>query len=270
MQAFWNIFLGEHILPDLDFPPQQILDIGCGSGIYCIEVAFDYPDAQVHGVDISPVNSFPVPGNCNFYVADVMEGLWFHDGTFDFIHSRELHSGILEDKWVDYLCEVFRLLKPGGWVQLVEMDPWPICDDGTLPMDSAWIAYLFAIKQILDARKVKVFGLGRELRGYVEKAGFMNIIEKHIKCPLGKWTKSIPSGNNSYDIDRTQRRLGDIIKKVWRTTADSALPQLKDHLGNEAEAIRICEQTKREQASGDIHTYFYTYVSFSVELIKEL
>lgn len=192
MQAFWNLLLGRHILPDLDSPPTQILDIGCGSGIYCIQVADEFPDAQVHGIDISPIQPHLVPPNCTFYVADILEGLWFQDKHFDFIHSRDIHSGIPGGNWVVYLRELFRLLKPGGWVQLVEMDPWPCCDDGTLSEDSAWITYLIAMKEMLERRRVEVFGLGNNLRGYVEEAGFMNITEQHKKCPLGKWTKSIP------------------------------------------------------------------------------
>ena len=61
-----------------------------------------------------------------------------------------------------------------------------------------------------------------------------------------------------------QRRLGEIIKKVWRTAADSALPLLKEHLGNDEEAIRICEQTKREQMEGNIHAYLNMYFPISV------
>ena len=189
MHNFWNLLLGDLILPKLNCPPKQILDIGCGTGIYCVEVADRYPSAEVHGVDISPIQPRFVPGNCTFYVADVMEGLWFRDKRFDFIHSRDIHSGIPGNRWDEYLSEIFRLLKPGGWLQLVEMDPWPGCDDGTLPQDSAWITYLVAMKEMLDESGVKVFGLGRELAKLVEEAGFMNITEINLKAPLGKWTK---------------------------------------------------------------------------------
>lgn len=147
MHVFWKILLERPILPHLDFTPQQILDIGSGSGIYCIELASILPESQVHGIDISPIQPLLVPENCTFYQADVMEGLWFRDETFDFIHSRDIHSAILGGKWAEYLREIYRLLKPGGWVQLVELDPWPGCDDGTLKMDSAWIAYLQIMKK---------------------------------------------------------------------------------------------------------------------------
>lgn len=62
-------------------------------------------------------------------------------------------------------------------------------------------------------------------------------------------------------LDKMQRRVGDIIRNVWRAAADSALPLLKIRLHNDAEAIRICEQTKAEQADGNIHAYFNMYFS---------
>ena len=191
MEAFWNLLLGRLILPDIEMPPKQILDIGCGSGIYCMELAHDLPYTHIHGVDIFPLQHITPPANCQFYVADVLEGLPFPDQQFDFIHSRDIHSGIPPDKWVPYLTEVYRLLRPGGWLQLAEMDPWPACDDGTLRPDSAWIRYLVAMNEISDQSNIKVFGLGPELRGYVEEAGFVNITETCKKCPLGKWTKGI-------------------------------------------------------------------------------
>ena len=119
------------------------------------------------------------------------------------------------------------------------------------------------MKEMLDQSGVKVFGLGRELARLVEEAGFMNITEITLKVPLGKWTKGnvVRQGRGLMRVDKMQRRLGEIIKKVWRAAADSALPLLKMCLGDEAEAIRICEQTKAEQADGSIHAYFNMYFS---------
>ena len=35
--------------------PQRILDIGTGTGIWAMEMADQYPDAQIIGTDLSPV-----------------------------------------------------------------------------------------------------------------------------------------------------------------------------------------------------------------------
>jgi len=35
--------------------PQRILDIGCGTGIWTVDIADQYPSAQVIGTDLFPV-----------------------------------------------------------------------------------------------------------------------------------------------------------------------------------------------------------------------
>jgi hypothetical protein len=42
-----------HLCPLDD--PKQILDLGTGSGIWCMEMADEYPECQFIGTDLSPV-----------------------------------------------------------------------------------------------------------------------------------------------------------------------------------------------------------------------
>jgi tRNA1(Val) A37 N6-methylase TrmN6 len=56
-----------HLAPIVD-NPQNILDLGTGSGIWAIDVADLYPSAAVIGVDIAPVQPNLVPPNLNFEV----------------------------------------------------------------------------------------------------------------------------------------------------------------------------------------------------------
>ncbi|CAG8848950.1 3384_t:CDS:2, partial [Racocetra persica] len=41
----------------------KILDVGCGSGQWSIEIALMFPDAEIYGVDISPNFPFIAPYN---------------------------------------------------------------------------------------------------------------------------------------------------------------------------------------------------------------
>lgn len=54
----------------VNFPEKaKILDIGCSSGIWALEMAEKYPQATVIGLDISPQQTGqPVPPNCSFVV----------------------------------------------------------------------------------------------------------------------------------------------------------------------------------------------------------
>lgn len=56
--------------------PEQILDIGTGSGIWAIDMADQYPNCQVLGTDLSPIQPTWVPPNCKFEVDD-LEQDWY-------------------------------------------------------------------------------------------------------------------------------------------------------------------------------------------------
>ena len=46
--------------------PLEILDIGCGTGIWAMDIADEYPTCQVIGTDLSPIQPTWVPTNCRF------------------------------------------------------------------------------------------------------------------------------------------------------------------------------------------------------------
>jgi hypothetical protein len=74
--------------------PQQILDVGTGTGIWAIDMADQYPSAVVTGTDLSPIQPEWVPPNCHFEIDDVTLEWTFPDELFDFIHIRELFGCI--------------------------------------------------------------------------------------------------------------------------------------------------------------------------------
>src|SRR5207248_6487510 len=96
--------------------PQQILDLGTGTGIWAIEVSDAFPSAAVVGVDIAPIQPMWMPINCRFELDDV-EDMWtFRERKFDFIHARDLIQNIRD--WRKLVGQAHRSLKPGGWLEL--------------------------------------------------------------------------------------------------------------------------------------------------------
>ena len=57
-----------HLCPLQD--PKEVLDIGCGTGIWAIDMADEYPACQILGIDLSPVQPDWIPPNCKFEVDD--------------------------------------------------------------------------------------------------------------------------------------------------------------------------------------------------------
>ncbi|RUP49336.1 hypothetical protein BC936DRAFT_142761 [Jimgerdemannia flammicorona] len=101
----------------------KVLDVGCGPGIWVLEMAAEFPTTHIVGVDVAE-SYFPSketrPPNTAFHYVNVHHGLPFQDGTFDFCHQRQMSLAVHEDRWPDVVSALLRVTKPGGSVQLLE------------------------------------------------------------------------------------------------------------------------------------------------------
>ncbi|CAG8783062.1 33864_t:CDS:2, partial [Racocetra persica] len=80
-----------------------------------------YSKSRFIGIDISPM--FPTgikPPNLTFHTANVLKGLPFPDDHFDFVYMRFLIIAFTEDEWTTVISELIRVVKPGGWIELME------------------------------------------------------------------------------------------------------------------------------------------------------
>lgn len=167
--------------------PRMVLDVGTGTGIWAIDVADDYPSAQVIGIDLSPIQPTAVPPNLEFQVMDADE-TWTFSQRFDFIHTR-LMNGFSIKSWDFFYEQAYKSLEPGGWVENQEFDLQFASDDGTMPADSAVQRW-----EDLWQQGISNFGLtGRcypdVMKQKMEAAGFVNCTVKAFKIPVGPWPK---------------------------------------------------------------------------------
>lgn len=94
------------------------------------DIAETYPDAQVTGTDLSPMQPFWVPANLKFEIDDAtLTWTWAGD-SFDFVHMRYLLGAITD--WTALFQEAYRCCKPDGWVQSAEVNGIFESDDGTM------------------------------------------------------------------------------------------------------------------------------------------
>ncbi|RIB24418.1 S-adenosyl-L-methionine-dependent methyltransferase [Gigaspora rosea] len=101
----------------------KVLDAGTGAGSWLFEMATDYPKAKFIGIDIAPIQSSHIkPSNVEIIKGNILERLPFNDNTFDYVFQRTLYVGIPENKWPSVINEFVRVLKPGGYLELLEAD----------------------------------------------------------------------------------------------------------------------------------------------------
>ncbi|CAG8569918.1 2531_t:CDS:2 [Ambispora gerdemannii] len=102
----------------------KVLDVGCGTGTWLVDMAQNYPKSQFVGIDFSPI--FPTEGlpenlifvNCNF-----LDGSPFEDSYFDFAHQKFMTASFTEKQWEQKVIpEFLRIVKSDGWIEMVETD----------------------------------------------------------------------------------------------------------------------------------------------------
>ncbi|KAI9029644.1 S-adenosyl-L-methionine-dependent methyltransferase [Phycomyces nitens] len=118
----------------------EILDVGCGPGTWIMDVATDYPACQCTGIDMSEV--FPNiirPSNVSFHSGNVLERMPFEDNTFDFVNMRLFILALRKEEWHKVLKEIFRVLKPGGYIQSTECSMLDVGNEFVLHVGKAII-----------------------------------------------------------------------------------------------------------------------------------
>ncbi|HLI91681.1 MAG TPA: class I SAM-dependent methyltransferase [Ktedonobacteraceae bacterium] len=108
----------------------QMLDIGCGSGDWALDLAQRAPTCQIIGIDISEARIDLARKqalmrdlfNIRFLLMDATAPLGFPDATFDVIHVRFGQSYLSAAAWPPFLAECRRVLRPGGHLVLIECE----------------------------------------------------------------------------------------------------------------------------------------------------
>jgi len=106
----------------------DILDIGCGPGGWVLDVAREYPEKQVGGIDISTLMveyaryQAYIQGlnNISFRVMNALEPLDFRDSSFDMVNVRFISGFMPPVIWSRFMQECLRIMQPGGVVRLTE------------------------------------------------------------------------------------------------------------------------------------------------------
>ncbi|KAG5925951.1 hypothetical protein E4U53_003191, partial [Claviceps sorghi] len=141
------------------------------------------PNAEVLGVDISPIQPTFVPPNVSFVIDD-LESEWVHNSHFDFVFGRMLVGSVGD--WPRFMQQSFENLNSGGWIELQDIVMTPKCHDSTLSDDSTIKIWGDRMLESCDILKRYADSPLRYKQQMID-AGFVNVTEVQYKWPTNPW-----------------------------------------------------------------------------------
>lgn len=142
-------------------------------------------------------------------------------------------------------------MKPGGWIEQVELDVRVYSDDGSLPPDSLIASWGQGFLGCAD-RAGRSLLTQEIMKGRIERAGFVNTQEQLFKCPIGAWPRN-----------RTLKEAGRINFHHWSSGLDGWAMFLLTKFGApqpwSADEVRVyVAKVRRELQNPKLHIYHYT------------
>ncbi|SCB65331.1 unnamed protein product [Fusarium graminearum] len=253
-----------------DSKAKHILDIGTGTGIWAIDYADEHPEAQVVGVDLSPIQPAFVPPNLTFMIEDI-EDEWNYSQSFDYIHSRFMSSALAS--WTDFLTKCYKYvstviyqyradfcsnLAPGGYMEIQEADLNLQSDDGTLKPDNVMLKSL----RLLTEASV-TFGRPYQdippLADIMKEVGFVDVVVKQFKWPINGWPK-----------DKKDKLLGEwsLINMASGLEAFTMAPLTRAHGWTPEEVTLFLIDQRKALADKNTHAYWPIYSIYGKKVVE--
>ncbi|THH06383.1 hypothetical protein EW145_g4123 [Phellinidium pouzarii] len=157
-----------------------VLDSGTGSAAWLLDVAPDMsPSAIMHGVDIEN-RLFPTshPPNISFSINSIATLPEEWTAKFDLVHQRLLLAALRRSEWPKALSQMFRILRPGGYVQLGEAGAWHA--GAVTERHADMLHTLFESRELL-------LEVSSDMSTFLRDAGFVDIRVETRTIPLGAW-----------------------------------------------------------------------------------
>jgi hypothetical protein len=145
----------------------------------------------VTGIDIYPILITDQPDNLTLYGYNLNDRLndpeVFERNAYDLIHSRFVGPGIKKNRWPSYVRDMKTLLRPNGWVQMVEYYPNIQSDSGRLTTQSALTRWFQAYASAMETYSDRNPRIGQRLQQLMHDAGLRDVGGMAINLPIGAW-----------------------------------------------------------------------------------
>lgn len=206
--------------------PRSVLDVGTGTGRWALDICHEFPHAFVVGADQPPpIGDRAAPGYA-YVRLNLLRGLPFLDGAFEYTHQRFLRAGIPVAAWPGAVRELAPVTAPGGVLELGEVgEYW----GNAGPAANRF----FGLMRELGGR----FGMDTEgppglgLPRLLADAGLADVGERQVTVPIGEWGG----------------RVGSFMASNLRAVGRALMPVYASALGvGEDETGRLVSEMLRE------------------------
>jgi ubiquinone/menaquinone biosynthesis C-methylase UbiE len=169
-----------------------MLDVACGTGFWAYEQARHYPRTRIIAFDIQRPHMTPgtaYPENCSIGVGDALETFPYPTGVFSLVMARACSAFIPTYRWVDRLREMYRVVEPGGWLE--------IRDFGIVISESNALSAATTIFTQLASRSNIYPGIQPHIKELITQAGLPSpkIIERNTRHVPWRFGGSTPGGH---------------------------------------------------------------------------
>ncbi|KAK0734179.1 S-adenosyl-L-methionine-dependent methyltransferase [Lasiosphaeria miniovina] len=236
----------------------KVLDLGCGTGIWTIDMADKFPQGFHLGLDLSLIQPEYIPANTRFMQRDI-EVSWQNDlepGSWDLIHIGMMHGSISNSNWPRVYAEVARHLRPYyGVIEQIEID-WVLkSDDGSFSPNSVTAKLLDELLDAMDGfdRPMRLDSALTKQR--MADAGLVDIKEEVVRLATNRWPATDPNS----DLDPEAGRWFN-IGLTHGIAGLCMAPLTRGHNRTVFEIKEMADQVKEELRSRKVHGYANVHI----------
>lgn len=164
---------------------ENILEFGFGTGQNLLLVKKQNPDIDLRGLDIDPkvkeIAAYKLAKNILNIPLDLYDGGKFpyQDGEFDKVYSCLVFHQLDAETKLNCLRKIHRVLKPNGSLVIAD---WGKAQNKLMRL-------AFGVVQMLDGFKTTNDNVKGRMPGFMEAAGFQNVIVKRsINTAIGTFS----------------------------------------------------------------------------------
>ncbi|KAI8064372.1 S-adenosyl-L-methionine-dependent methyltransferase, partial [Gongronella butleri] len=231
---------GNHLVPLSN--PSLIINWCCGNGIWCMEMAGEFPECKVVGMECRHIMYSKIPSalpNYEIRPIDTEANLSgfeeFDDNQVDMVTTRNVWLVVQPiAHWKLILKDVFRVLKPGGYFE---------CMERGRAVHSAGPEFIYflnlgtaVLEEAFDGQDIN-----EHMVNFLHDVGFENVTWFEYKSPVGEWSDSLADKELGYlQKDLVSRRflsMSDAVEHMIQINKD----QLTDKF---LKAMDECEEYK--------------------------